>query len=772
MRTGRPALPHALFLALVAAATTLGALLSWRVFIVGPGQYLSPLAVCGVLLAGVGALLRHAGLPRLLVFALQTVVVAAYVCGDIAGSALPTHHNLAAFGHALSAAVDSARTYQAPIGPGAPSIAPLLIVCGAAFLLLVDLLACTLRKVPIAGLPLLAIYSVPAGLTDNGPGALAFLGAAIGFLVLLHVDARDDLLRWGRPLGPTESSPWTDANPVTDAVRAGAGRIGAAATALALVVPAFVPVLNLDLFGLGPGSGNGDITIHHPQTDMRRDLEQGPDQPLVDITTDDPDPDYLRIAVLNWFNGDEWTSGDRDVSSDQRANGELPPPQGLADEVPRTTYDYRVSVSDSFKSYWLPTIYPATVVKSPDDWRYDLGSMDFISADDNLTTAGESYTMEAIRPDYGTTGVFFHDSVTGDVSSKLTEVPRDALPPEVEQYALQVTQGATSDYERAVLLQQWFRRNFTYSVKDAPAGTGGGTFATFLNKGADGRVGYCEQFASAMAVMARILGIPARVAVGFYEPEKLGPDQFEYSTRDLHAWPELYFEGAGWVRFEPTPSDRAATVPAYTRIRVEHTAPQLGGPRSDPQQGDLANRDPSATTQSHAPDPTETATDHSAKVSTSDTSTTVMLVVFGLILLLLVAAALPRVLRARVRSRRLAGPPEEVWAEVAATAVDLRVPWPTGRSPREIAAVLVEHMAGHGEALNRLVARIELTRYARPGSAASEPSEELRADGEACITALTTAALPKVRRRGAWLPRSLWSPPGRTDDRRRVPVRS
>ncbi|GAA3812530.1 DUF3488 and transglutaminase-like domain-containing protein [Nocardioides panacisoli] len=771
MRTGRPALPHALFLALVAAATTLAALLSWRVFIVGKGQYLIPLVICGVLIAVTGALLRHAGLPRLVVLPVQALVAAAYVCGHIAGSALPTHDNLVAIGHALSGAMNSAQTYQAPIGPSAPSVAPLLIVCGAGFLLLVDLLACTLRRVPIAGLPLLAIYSVPAGLTESGPGALAFLGAAIGFLVLLHVDARDDLLRWGRPLGPTESSPWTDANPVADAVRAGAGRIGVAATALALVVPVFVPVLHLDVFGLGPGSGSGDITIHHPQTDMRRDLEQGEDQQLLRITTDDPNPDYLRIAVLNWFTGDEWTSGDRDVSSNQRADGApLPPPQGLAADVPRETYDYRVSVSDSFNSYWLPTIYPATKVLSSDDWRYDPDSMDFISADDDLTTAGENYSFTAIRPDYGTTGAFFRDSVSGDVPSTLTDLP-DGLPSSVAQYALEATNGASSDYEKAVLLQRWFRDNFTYSVEDAPQGTGGGTFATFLNKGPDGRIGYCEQFASAMAVMARTLGIPARVAVGFYEPDRVGPGVFAYSTHDLHAWPELYFEGAGWVRFEPTPADRAKTVPSYTRARIDRSDPATD-PNAPKHVNELLGDTPhGADTPTTAADP-ETTTARERAGSGQSTSTTVMLVVFGLVLLLLVAAGLPRVVRGRLRARRLAGAPEDVWAELAATAVDLQVPWPTGRSPREIAAVLVEHMAGHGEALNRLVARIELTRYARPGSAVSEPSEELRADGEACVTALTTAALPKVRRRGAWLPRSLWRSADRVDDRLPLPVRS
>ena len=57
--------------------------------------------------------------------------------------------------------------------------------------------------------------------------------------------------------------------------------------------------------------------------------------------------------------------------------------------------------------------------------------------------------------------------------------------------------------------------------------------------------------------MARMVSIPARVAIGFLEPDDLGNGNFEYSSYDLHAWPELYFEDAGWVRFEPTPSARA-----------------------------------------------------------------------------------------------------------------------------------------------------------------------------------------------------------------------
>ena len=74
-----------------------------------------------------------------------------------------------------------------------------------------------------------------------------------------------------------------------------------------------------------------------------------------------------------------------------------------------------------------------------------------------------------------------------------------------------------------------------------------------------------------MAVMARSLNIPARVAIGFLKPEPIGPDTYVYSAHDLHAWPELYFPGAGWVRFEPTPPDRATTTPGYT----QHEFPEV-----------------------------------------------------------------------------------------------------------------------------------------------------------------------------------------------------
>src|SRR5690606_40395181 len=102
---------------------------------------------------------------------------------------------------------------------------------------------------------------------------------------------------------------------------------------------------------------------------------------------------------------------------------------------------------------------------------------------------------------------------------------------------------------------------FTCGLERA-ASVGNDELVAFLDE--SGRVGYCEQFAASMAVMARTLGIPSRVAVGFLQPRKVSDDFWEFSAHDLHAWPELFFAGSGWVRFEPTPATRASGVPEHS----------------------------------------------------------------------------------------------------------------------------------------------------------------------------------------------------------------
>ncbi len=774
--TRRAAFSRGLLLAAVAAATTWAALTAWRGFLVSPMDFLGPLIVLAVVVAASGAALRALRVPAVLTVAGQVLLTGAVLSNELGGGFLPVGATWAAATDAVSAAVTSARTYAAPIGGDAAPVAPLLLLGGAVFLLLVDLLACTLRRVALAGLALLAIYSVPAGLSEGGPGIVSFLGAAVGFLTLLHLDTREQLVRWGRPLGPDEHNPWTGSSPLVEAARAGAGRIGVTATALALVVPPFLPVLDVDLFGFGPGSDDDGITIRKPIADMRRDLERGEDVPLIRVRTDDPDPDYLRVGVLNRFTGTEWSSGDRDVSTEDRADGALPPPPGLSPDVPAISYDYDVDVFDSFDSTWLPTAFPAASVDAEGDWRFDVDTMDFLASEDGLDTTGIDYSMTSLEPDYGEDGLFFGNSSDADVDEEVLDIP-GGLPSIVRSQAQQVTADARNDYERALLIQRWFRRDggFEYDVEQAPAGVGGGTFETFLEEGPDGRIGYCEQFASAMAMMARIVGIPARIAVGFLEPTPLGDGLYEYSSHDLHAWPELYFDDAGWVRFEPTPSERVRSLPSYARVDVADPDDATEEPSSvDTPSREFSER-PSgpAETETVAPEP-DAADD--AGAGGGDDGPGTLLVWLGstlLVLALLTAAAsLPRTWRARVRQRRLHGSPDDLWDELRATAIDLGVRWPEGRSPRQAGAGLAgslgdatdptpSHRPATGPevagtavaALERVVTAVERHRYAR-GTDGGTPAG-IADDTGTCLDAMEAGVTPRVRRRATWWPRSL-----------------
>ncbi|MEV5002984.1 transglutaminaseTgpA domain-containing protein [Nocardioides sp. LML1-1-1.1] len=767
-RTAAP--PAATFLlGLVAVVTTWLALTAWRGFLSDPDSLLGRAAVVGLVVLVLGSLLRWRAVPRWLVVLAQVVVVTAVVSWQITGSPVPS----AQIGQALSTAVDTARTYSAPVGPRVPALWPLLLVCAAAFLVLVDTIACTFRRVPAAGLALLAVYSVPSGLLDRGPGWIGFALTAVGFLLMLHLDAREHLYRWGRPLGPTDRTPWHHGHPVREAVKAGAAPIGITATVLALVVPVFVPVLSTDLFDLGSGGSGGDIRIRKPIADMRRDLERGEDVPLVRLTTDDPSPSYLRISVLNRFTGQEWSSGDRDVPQENTASGALPRPAGLSESVPSEQYDYDVEVTSDLNSTWLPTQFPAAAVRADGDWRFDPSSMDFLAADDDLDTRRLSYSMTSIVPRYGTDGRYFRDAPGGAVPQEMLELP-SGIPSIVRELARSVTEPAENDYERALMLQAFFRSEggFTYDLRKAPPGTGNDTLESFLSP--SGRVGYCEQYASAMAVMARVLGIPARVAVGFLQPTQLGDGRWEYSSHDLHAWPELYFSGAGWVRFEPTPAGRVQDVPDYSRVPVDGGRPDPGTATSSAAPSGTATVAPRP-----APNrPTEAPAADSGQGSGSASHTGRNLAIGGGVLVVLLLAALlllgPRSVRRTARRTRLGGGPDEHWAELHASAVDLGVPWPEGRSPREVGTVLVDHLGDPdappverprtgpdvapraADALERLVDAVERTRYARPGAVATALRPATLDDVECVIDALAAGVTVRDRRRAQWLPRSVW----------------
>jgi transglutaminase-like putative cysteine protease len=160
-----------------------------------------------------------------------------------------------------------------------------------------------------------------------------------------------------------------------------------------------------------------------------------------------------------------------------------------------------------------------------------------------LDLAATPVDREVIRPD--------------DLAS-FVRLPED-LPPTLRIIATRQTLGATTDFERAWMLQHWFRDSgdFDYSV-DVSTGSGALDLAAWLEDPASPnyRTGYCEQFAASMAVLGRLVGIPSRVVWGFTPGTVTtsgSTEVIEVRDTNAHAWVEMWMDGFGWVRFDPTP---------------------------------------------------------------------------------------------------------------------------------------------------------------------------------------------------------------------------
>ncbi len=133
------------------------------------------------------------------------------------------------------------------------------------------------------------------------------------------------------------------------------------------------------------------------------------------------------------------------------------------------------------------------------------------------------------------------------ISETYLQLP-DNLPPRVRNLALSITDKSTNPYDKAAAIETYLRTHIKYNdqVNEPPAGRDGVDYTLF-----DRPEGYCNYFASAMAVMLRTIGIPARVASG-YALGDYSNGTFHVVEANAHAWPEVYFPNYGWIEFEPT----------------------------------------------------------------------------------------------------------------------------------------------------------------------------------------------------------------------------
>jgi hypothetical protein len=240
------------------------------------------------------------------------------------------------------------------------------------------------------------------------------------------------------------------------------------------------------------------------------------------------------------------------------------------------------------------------------------------------------------------------DVAPQEIVSRYTALP--AISPRVQAAARQATADAPNAYARAKALQDFFGRNFKYDLNVDP-GHGEDALERFLFVT---KRGYCEQYAGAYAVMARSIGLPARVAVGFTPGELQNDGKYHVRDEHAHAWPEVYLHGFGWVAFEPTPGRGAPNAVDYT-----------GRPEAQDSSNDAgATQTTTATTAAPATGAESSTTmpdlgDSGAQVDTSPdpspglpTIVKVLLVVLGLAAVWAIVVPLLHLRRRRARRSR------------------------------------------------------------------------------------------------------------------------
>ncbi|MFD0477773.1 transglutaminaseTgpA domain-containing protein [Nonomuraea thailandensis] len=503
-------------------------------------------------------------------------LTAAFASEEAWALVVPTKGSVLELARLLGVGWADIQRFAAPV-PDTEGIT-LLTAGGVALIAIaVDLLAARVRRAALSGLPLLALATVPATILTDPISWWAFIVAALGFVSLLIADGRERVGHWGRAVlvrrtrqAATSAPAGGGAQADTTGLRLSGKRIGFAAILLAVLLPAALPAMepvSFFTFGVGGrGSGPGNsISIPNPIANLKGQLDLPERRVVLSYDSSDNKPRYLRIYALDTFDGQQFgMTQPKGAPENRTENGPLPEPPGLGPEVKINNVVTNVQISDEIaRLQFLPLPYPAREIRVDGDWRADVDTLMVFSTREEA--AGIEYDVSTSEPEPTADLLDSFDGIRPEVDERFLALPED-LPPEIRKLANDETAGARTSYDAALKLQEFFTRpgNFQYDLR-----TQGHNSSALRNFLISDRVGYCEQFAASMAVLARLVGIPSRVAIGYTGGVQVG-DRWEVGTNDSHSWPELYFEGVGWLPFEPTPSGRpvrAALACRRTRSR-------------------------------------------------------------------------------------------------------------------------------------------------------------------------------------------------------------
>ncbi|ONI70556.1 hypothetical protein ALI144C_48875 [Actinosynnema sp. ALI-1.44] len=561
-----------------AALTTLCASTALSGVIDG-GVWVGHAAIAIIVVAGSGMALRAMRFPILLVgiaqlFALMCLVVALFTTEGVLGF-LPGPAAVEQIGDVLRDAVAVVQTGVPPVEP-LPPILCLVVIAIGLVAVLVDSLAVAAGTPAASGLVLLCVYAVPASLADEMLPWWSFVLGAASYAVLLAVDGTHKHQQWRGRSGRTSGG-----------INAGAPiALVSVAMVLALVFGAiFTPIGTIGQLPGNVGAGGpaaGGYSLK-PFTNLRGMLDQKGNHELFRVRglSSADDRRYLRAFTLKQFNNnDGWVLG-AGMPTGSSLAGDLPLEPGRAPNGATTKVDIEpINSSDN----WAP-VYgaPRQVEGLPGDARFDeLSGAVYTRKQRKFGPYTEHAdmsqpTFEQLRQT---------PSAGSEVGAQYTELP--PMNSRITNLARELTAGKANQWDKVLALKAYFApdNGFSYKTQTAEKRSED-ALADFLFTG---KAGYCEQYASAMAVLVRAAGIPARVAIGFTSGYQVS-DYRSITTQDAHAWVEVFFPQYGWVSVDPTPLlDGRGYNPPYMNS-------QSSQPGRAPD-GESADRRPSESSQS------------------------------------------------------------------------------------------------------------------------------------------------------------------------------
>jgi transglutaminase-like putative cysteine protease len=389
----------------------------------------------------------------------------------------------------------------------------------------------------------LFVFAATLGTHDSRVFSTAFyLGSVLLFLLVHSADRRADAAAWFA--SKARGGPQV-------LVKAGAG-VAAGAVALGLLAAPVLPWSNdAPVVDWHNDDDSGARVTVSPLVSIRKRLVEQSDVQVFSVKS--ARRAYWRLTSLDTFDGTIWGS----KGSYRAADNDLG--RGPRNEAAQQAVVQEFTIG-ALQTPWLPAAFRANGFSGPKGVTFDPDSGSLLT--EEQTADGLTYLVRSALATFAPDALAAApEGAPRAVREKYLGLP-NGFPGSVGQLAAQVTEGKNGTYNKAIALQTFFREEFTYNLEvEQPRNVN--ALEEFLFQS---REGYCEQFAGAFAAMARTLGIPSRVAVGFTPGELRRDGKFHVTGRQAHAWPEVWIETFGWVAFEPTPGRGAPGAETYTGV--------------------------------------------------------------------------------------------------------------------------------------------------------------------------------------------------------------